>query len=1346
MQERYEMFVEMMSKEHYREDPLLVLAVQETWAGVGEEPRDIPGYRWVHKGRDDRSEMNSNTAGGVGFLIHDSIPDGSVSLVNMNKHNLGHSTFWIRIEDGLKGMYFGTIYVDGNAAVKAMKTTPELLWKAHADFMEHMLQKVGSEQVYLMGDFNAHLGSEQENDAIARKLPQYQPTHSKKYREGMFSLLRKNNLLICNGRRTGDSFSKPTRYPEDFGKITCNANPTQIDFIVTNIHALQTTVTDISVSPWNQIMTDHCMVKASLRLPRYSTIASRALQEIHPREKQNGDKGITRINYKKLGDERIALKIKLQLNEAMKQWSKEHGELKTLQQPYTNMNNKIIKVLKDNLGEQEGTANKKQKQTPSKKREEKIVKMNKEVQNQQQSRRHWRNSTAKKQKIKSGRRRAKIGRALLRRELGGQPSTKPRSRTDDLRLKDVRWAAQKKLDKMTDTNKSAKVAQLLGLLDKAIKSQDPEAIAVLLRRIKGEWANRPGQSMMLIEEGKALLTDTSIAQGHQNFWADIADEEEPTSKLAKVNKKWLKEEKQKKPKTFFPQTIGPDFLKNNTTKDSHRRNMCSAFTTDEIRSRIVKSNKKSTPGKDTISYMIMDMLDDDGLQALAKLFTKCMQEGETPKEWKEAVVKMLYKLDPHTQKERTTDPANYRGISLLSCVGKIFESCLHHRIMTYLDAFGLLDDIQNGFRPKRSAEQHLFALDESILQGGKNLPVCYIDIKKAFPSVRRDSLLRALHDVGVTGSIWYVICSMYENTQSTIVIGTSASTGYEIRNGVREGAILSPLLFTIFLNPLLLELRKLKLGLHHGKTWCGALAYADDLVLIGANLGKDPEGKELQTMLDMCDMFANQHMMQFGYKKTAIVIYSPTAEKTDHVPTWTMNNMDNSEKDDVLPAQIEIKKSYKYLGLRFSDDLKWDLHVDHEPTPDDPEMGLVQKVRAKLAGIKSTLLNYSVLSPKTAMQVINTSVVPIVVYGAAIWAPSEFDESQPHTSRLSAATLTKLQEAFTSTLRAVLGLGFHANKMAMHRELGWGNLRMELARSKVTLMNSLLKLQTGRLQTSIMRFRFQQLEFRHGKATPHNHKSLMSKNNTSLSSYFLVTTLSVMHNLRGTPNMRTAIMGHCRWTNKQYKAMKKIKLPILIRDRLLAEFTGGAAENYYNMQGWAMLPDIASIQNADPTCDRHLIAHFRTHAHALGSSISKRCRPKNRSEICPSCCLPYSETFSHCVHKCGNIRMKSISKHHLPKLMMHMKKKSATWTAMYRDAESNDERTKLILQSANFLAGKKFGQGEARYAAHILGKWLHRIRIHHVEYKRFGIHAQDIGHSTTELLQGSTGYGKRRRD
>ena len=105
----------------------------------------------------------------------------------------------------------------------------------------------------------------------------------------------------------------------------------------------------------------------------------------------------------------------------------------------------------------------------------------------------------------------------------------------------------------------------------------------------------------------------------------------------------------------------------------------------ETRTAIQKGKIDSAPGRDELTYECLQLLDETGLQHLTDLFNACFEAGKTPREWRSAEVKMLFKLNPVTNRAATKSVNNYRGISLLSCVGKTYERILRARIAHHVE-------------------------------------------------------------------------------------------------------------------------------------------------------------------------------------------------------------------------------------------------------------------------------------------------------------------------------------------------------------------------------------------------------------------------------------------------------------------------------------------------------------------------------------------------------------------------------------------------------------------------------------------------------------------------------------
>ena len=156
-------------------------------------------------------------------------------------------------------------------------------------------------------------------------------------------------------------------------------------------------------------------------------------------------------------------------------------------------------------------------------------------------------------------------------------------------------------------------------------------------------------------------------------------------------------------------------------------------------------------------------------------------------------------------------PLSYRGVSLLSHVGKAYSQLLNNRIIKYCNEVHLFCEEQNGFRKFRSCEDHIFTLTSIIrnrFQVNKDLFVGFIDMQKAFDWVNRDLLWYKLLSHNITGNIYWAVRSLYSFNESCIKLNNLLSQWFEVNIGVRQGDNLSPTLFSIFINDLAIEIKK----------------------------------------------------------------------------------------------------------------------------------------------------------------------------------------------------------------------------------------------------------------------------------------------------------------------------------------------------------------------------------------------------------------------------------------------------------------------------------------------------------------------------------------------------------
>ena len=191
--------------------------------------------------------------------------------------------------------------------------------------------------------------------------------------------------------------------------------------------------------------------------------------------------------------------------------------------------------------------------------------------------------------------------------------------------------------------------------------------------------------------------------------------------------------------------------------------------------------------------------------------------GIFPDQWKRAMVSAIFKKADRRLK------SNYRPISLLSCMSKVFERAVFNDLYEYLVSNNLLCDCNSGFRKNDSTINRLLALLDSIYRGleeHKDIILILLDISKAFDKVWHPGLLFKLKQLGICGSLYNWIESYLSNRLQRVVVGGQSSSYRATHAGVPQGSILGPLLFLLFINDMTVNLN---LECHQ---------YADDTTLV----------------------------------------------------------------------------------------------------------------------------------------------------------------------------------------------------------------------------------------------------------------------------------------------------------------------------------------------------------------------------------------------------------------------------------------------------------------------------------------------------------------------------------
>ena len=276
---------------------------------------------------------------------------------------------------------------------------------------------------------------------------------------------------------------------------------------------------------------------------------------------------------------------------------------------------------------------------------------------------------------------------------------------------------------------------------------------------------------------------------------------------------------------------------------------------------------------------------------LASLISSMLIHGFMPEKLIESVLVPIIKNKCKSLSSRD----NYRPIALSNTLTKIIERLILLKIDVYLWTL----PNQFGFQKGQGTEECIFVLKElinSYLQSGSTVYCCFLDASKAFDCVNHDRLMNVLRDRGIPKCIVRLLYFWYSNQRMYVRWGCSTSDYFDVSNGVRQGGVLSPLLFNVYVNDLSVQLESLKCGLSFGNGKINHIMYADDVVLFA------PSSGGLQQLINICEEFGIEADIRYNEQKTVCMNISKSRFLYS-LPQFYLNG-----------RQLTFVNSTKYLG------------------------------------------------------------------------------------------------------------------------------------------------------------------------------------------------------------------------------------------------------------------------------------------------------------------------------------------------------------------------------------------------------------------------------------------------
>ena len=386
------------------------------------------------------------------------------------------------------------------------------------------------------------------------------------------------------------------------------------------------------------------------------------------------------------------------------------------------------------------------------------------------------------------------------------------------------------------------------------------------------------------------------------------------------------------------------------------------ITREEVERALKDTKAGKAPGVDGVRA---EMLKEGGVSAvewLMRMFNVCFIASMVPVDWMCACIVPLYK-----GKGDVYECGNSRGISLLSVIGKVYGRVLINRIRDKTES--VIAEVQGGFRRGRGCTDQTFMVRqicEKYVAKGKDVYFAFLDLEKAYDRVDREAMWKMLRIYGIGGSLLRAVESMYADSKACVRVGSEMSNWFPVGVGLRQGCVMSPWLFNIYIDGVVREVnarvlgRGLELIDRNEDVWeMNQLLFADDTVVVA-----DSE-KKLCQLVSEFGKVCKRRKLRVNVGKSKVMRCTRSEDGA------RLNVMLDGEA-------LEEVDQFKYLGSIIAADGGVEADVSHRVSEG-----------CKVLGAMNGVIRNRGLGMKVKRALYEKVIVPTVTYGSELWGMKE---------------------------------------------------------------------------------------------------------------------------------------------------------------------------------------------------------------------------------------------------------------------------------------------------------------------------------------------------------------------